>query len=402
MYNPVLFCMGRYAKDMKKILFDLSVCQPIGNSKFHGGGIYGCIVAKKIIQEYPKQIGVIYDYSRFLSEDVKDLISERGIVSYNLVDTDRLSAFKDGGFERFYSPLYDQSYTSLMENGVDIMITVHGLRALEKNRDVYEWRYAQDFKGIIKVLLKWTPVYSLLDRKYRMQYKRLLDYERARIVTVSEHSKASLRFFFPNLKDERIVVRYSPNTSVDQEITANINLPFKIEGRYYLIVSANRWLKNSFRAIKAIEQLVDKEIDLKSHFVVVGINERHPIAKSVRHKKYFSFLDYVNQPTLNLLLKNAHALIYPTLNEGFGYPPLEAMRFGTPVLASAVTSIPEICSDAVLYFNPYSIDEIANRIIQMEDAAVHEQFVSRAKVRYAEVKSKQDIDLEKLIQGIIS
>lgn len=387
---------------MKKVLFDLSVCQPIGNSKFHGGGVYGCIVAKQIIQEYPKQIGVIYDYSRFLSEDVKDLISERGIVSYNLVDTDRLSAFKDGGFDRFYSPLYDQSYTSLMENGVDIMITVHGLRALEKNRDVYEWRYAQDFKGIIKVLLKWTPVYSLLDRKYRMQYKRLLDYEKARIVTVSEHSKASLRFFFPNLKDERIVVRYSPNTSVEQEITTNTKKPIKIEGRYYLIVSANRWLKNSFRAIKAIEQLVDKNVGLKSHFVVVGINERHPIAKSIKHKEYFSFLDYVDQSALNLLFENAYALIYPTLNEGFGYPPLEAMRFGVPVLASAVTSIPEICRDAVIYFNPYSLDEIANRIIQMEESAVHEEYVSRAKKRYAEVKSKQNTDLVNLIQEIVN
>ena len=145
---------------MKTILFDLSVCQPNGSSKFHGGGIYGCIVAKKIIQEYPNQVAVIYDHSRFLSQDVVDLIIDKGIVSYNLAEMDRLSAFKHGCFDRLYSPLYDKSYSTLMENGVELMVTVHGLRALENNRDLYEWRYARDVSAFMKAILKWTPVYQ--------------------------------------------------------------------------------------------------------------------------------------------------------------------------------------------------------------------------------------------------
>lgn len=386
---------------MKKILFDLSVCQPIGTSKYHGGGIYGCIVAKKLIQKYPDNVAVIFDHSRFMSPDIVDLIKEKGIISYDLAETDRLSAFKDGHFDRYYSPLYHKSYSTLMENNVELMVTIHGLRALEVNRDLYEWRYAQDTKGIIKALLKWTPFYKYLDRKYRQQYKNLFDYNKSKIITVSEHSKASLRYYYPSLKDDKIVVRYSPNTSVgNDEVTSSKPL-FAAEGQYYLIISANRWLKNSYRAIKAIERLLKNGFFKETRFVVVGLNDKHPISRSVNHKEQFIFLDYVSKLDLDNLLKNAYALIYPTLNEGFGYPPLEAMRFGTPVIASAVTSIPEVCRDAVLYFNPYSIDEIANRIIQMENPSVHEEYVFQSKKRYAEVKSKQDCDLEQLVMEII-
>ena len=386
---------------MIKVLFDLSVCQSIGTSKFHGGGIYGCIVVSRLIQEYPNNVAVIYDHSRFLTPEIVGLIKEKGIATYDLAKTDRLSAFIDGHFDRFYSPLYHKSYSTLMENGVELMVTVHGLRALEINRDLYECRYAQDAKGFIKALLKWTPVYKYLDRKYRLQYKRLFAYEKSKIVTVSEHSKASLRYYYPNLAEEKIIVRYSPNTSDDNEDVAISKPCFGEEGRYYLIISANRWLKNSYRAIMAIEQLLDKDIVQKSRFIVVGINDKHPIARRVKHKEKFSFLDYVSKSDLDNLLNNAYALIYPTLNEGFGYPPLEAMRFGTPVIASAVTSVPEVCGNAVLYFNPYSIDEIGNRIIEMENHTVHEKYVLLSKKRYAEVKSKQDYDLERLVKEII-
>lgn len=54
----------------------------------------------------------------------------------------------------------------------------------------------------------------------------------------------------------------------------------------------------------------------------------------------------------------ADAMVFPSLYEGFGLPPLEALAVGTPVLASNVASIPEVCKDTVIYFNPYSIQSI--------------------------------------------
>ena len=55
-------------------------------------------------------------------------------------------------------------------------------------------------------------------------------------------------------------------------------------------------------------------------------------------------------------------LVYPSLYEGFGLPPLEAMACGTPVIASNITSIPEVCYDSALLINPYNIDDLSYAI----------------------------------------
>jgi glycosyltransferase involved in cell wall biosynthesis len=62
------------------------------------------------------------------------------------------------------------------------------------------------------------------------------------------------------------------------------------------------------------------------------------------------------------LYSNAAALIYPSLDEGFGFPPLEAMSLGCPVIASNQGSIPEICKENIIYFDPYNVNDISETI----------------------------------------
>jgi glycosyltransferase involved in cell wall biosynthesis len=90
-------------------------------------------------------------------------------------------------------------------------------------------------------------------------------------------------------------------------------------------------------------------------------------------------------------------LIYPSLNEGFGYPPLEAMHYGIPVIASPFTSIPEICGEAALYANPFSIEEIMARILQMTEPEVHQHYKQQGLKQYSIIKDKQEKDLDALI-----
>ena len=79
-------------------------------------------------------------------------------------------------------------------------------------------------------------------------------------------------------------------------------------------------------------------------------------SKSVVNKEKFHFLDYVDYATLENYFNDAFCFVYPSLNEGFGYPPIQAMKYGTPVIASAISSIPEVCQNAVCYFNPFSME----------------------------------------------
>ena len=74
---------------------------------------------------------------------------------------------------------------------------------------------------------------------------------------------------------------------------------------------------------------------------------------------------YVEDDVFSLLLKNAHALVYPSFFEGFGMPVLEAMSLGVPVVCSEVTSLPEVAKNAALYFDPRKPQEIAEALIRI-------------------------------------
>jgi len=74
------------------------------------------------------------------------------------------------------------------------------------------------------------------------------------------------------------------------------------------------------------------------------------------------------------LYSGALAFVYPSLYEGFGLPPLEAMACGTPVLTSNVTSLPEVVGDAGLLVDPYNVEAIAHGIRRLvEDSALREE-----------------------------
>jgi len=73
-------------------------------------------------------------------------------------------------------------------------------------------------------------------------------------------------------------------------------------------------------------------------------------------------IKFVNEEELDNLYKNASLLVFPSLCEGFGLPPLEAMKRGVPVVSSNAACLPEILGNAVLYFNPLDVDDIAGKI----------------------------------------
>lgn len=91
---------------------------------------------------------------------------------------------------------------------------------------------------------------------------------------------------------------------------------------------------------------------------------RRAVAR-VRLREDVRFLGFVPQPVLRVFYARARAFLFPSLYEGFGLPPLEAMAHGTPVLTSNVSSLPEVFSDAALLVNPENVFEIARGIRQI-------------------------------------
>ena len=77
---------------------------------------------------------------------------------------------------------------------------------------------------------------------------------------------------------------------------------------------------------------------------------------------------YVADADLAHFYSAAHAFVFPSLYEGFGIPPLEAMAVGTPVISSNASVMPEVLGDAALYFDPYNIEDMADKMYQLTDS----------------------------------
>ena len=109
------------------------------------------------------------------------------------------------------------------------------------------------------------------------------------------------------------------------------------------------------------------------------------LAKKARDMGILEEKGYVDQPTLARLIRGARALIYPSKLEGFGLPPLEAMRLGTPVFATKGTSVPEVCGDACIYFEPDDESDLIVKIREFEQGgdALRQELIKRGYAREA-------------------
>ncbi len=116
-----------------------------------------------------------------------------------------------------------------------------------------------------------------------------------------------------------------------------------------------------------------KELPEKPYILYVGNDYPHKNLQRLKwafEKLKSEGLDYdlvlitkfVNEEELDNLYKNAALFVFPSLSEGFGLPPLEAMARGVPVVSSNATCLPEILGDAALYFNPLDVDDMAEKI----------------------------------------
>jgi glycosyltransferase involved in cell wall biosynthesis len=122
--------------------------------------------------------------------------------------------------------------------------------------------------------------------------------------------------------------------------------------------------KNLGRAVEAFNKLRPKGMK----FVCAGQKTQRffpqikNLVKELKLEDKMVFLDYVPEEDLPYLYSGARAFIFPSLHEGFGLPPLEAMASGTPVVVSNTTSLPEVCGDAACYVDPYDVESIAEGI----------------------------------------
>jgi glycosyltransferase involved in cell wall biosynthesis len=187
-----------------------------------------------------------------------------------------------------------------------------------------------------------------------------------RILTVSEASKRDILHFF-NVAPEKIVVVYNAIddhfwlTPPDEEV-ARVRERYQLDHQFILYVGNIKPHKNLVRLIEAFAELRRTGFEeLKLLIIGDEISKLPSLRRAVHgHKlhKHVRFLGYVSDDTLRVLYRLASLFVFPSLYEGFGLPPLEAMASGTPVVTSNQSSMPEVTGDAAVLVDPYDVGSI--------------------------------------------
>lgn len=213
----------------------------------------------------------------------------------------------------------------------------------------------------------------------------------ARVIVVSEFTKRRL-LAHCNMNPEKITVirlgvnkRFGPRPANEiARARAILAIP---DGPYVLAVGSLEPRKNLGRLLAAWAKVLP-ELPAEATLVVAGGKGKRTIFADVpelrRLPERVHLTDYVPDELLPALYSGANTFVYPSVYEGFGLPPLEAMACGTSVITGNRTSLPEVVGNAGIMVDPLDIDSIAGAIVHvLNNPATHAPLVSAALKRAA-------------------
>lgn len=232
------------------------------------------------------------------------------------------------------------------------------------------------------------------------------------IITVSEFSKNEIIQYL-GIPEEKIVVMLSgvdlsffhPNYSKDK--IAAVAKKYGITRDYFLYLGTIEPRKNIQRIIGAYVELKKKRKVIPQLILAGGkgwlCDSIYKNVKELNMPEDIIFTGYIAEEDSPLLISGAKAFLFPSLYEGFGTPPVEAMACGTPVISANVASIPEVIGDAGLLVNPYEVEKIREAMEKMLDdgelwTTLRDKGIERAK-RYTWENSARV--LEKVYEDIL-
>lgn len=213
-----------------------------------------------------------------------------------------------------------------------------------------------------------------------------------KIVTVSQFSKEEIVKYL-KIPEEKIIVMpngvdhslYHPGYAADAVEKAKRR--YQIEGEYYLYLGTLEPRKNIERIVQAYAR---SKKPGGPRLVLAGrkgwlYESIFAAVQELGIERDVIFTDYVADADVPLLMSGAKIFLFPSLYEGFGLPPLEAMACGTPVVTASTSSLPEVAGDAALLADPYSVREIAAAIARLEqDEALRQSLIQKGLERAAQ------------------
>ncbi|MFA6995103.1 MAG: glycosyltransferase family 1 protein [Patescibacteria group bacterium] len=278
-----------------------------------------------------------------------------------------------GGADIFWSPHFNFTRLSGPTSGLKKIITVHDLSFL---------RYPEFFNVRKNFWHRALAVKSVL-------------LAAEAIIAVSENTKNDI-MELTGVKSEKIKVIYSGNNLVKREVSEAEKKEFLIKnglsGRLILYLGNIEPRKNIAGLIAAFNLLRSQDAQLAGEdgnrltdvkLVLAGAsgwkNRRiYEAWQKSPYKNDIKFLGYIDKTDQAVLYSLSSVLVYPSYYEGFGFPPLEAMTYGLPVVCSNNSSLPEVVGNAALMINPFKVEEIADALkIILTDDGLRQHLIAR-------------------------
>lgn len=225
------------------------------------------------------------------------------------------------------------------------------------------------------------------------------------IFTISEWTKNDICSYF-KMDPDRIFVTYPAASSnlyfpvSDNNIVSEVKKKVKIpDGRYLLTLATVEKRKNLRTSIACFREILAEPGCEDLSFVLVGtrgwkIKEiLAEIEDDPALRDRVVFTGFVPDEYLSAIYSGAEAFVYPSLYEGFGLPPLEAMQCGLPVIVSDTSSMPEVVGDAGILVNPLDKDQICQALLTLlQNRDIRLQFAEKGLARAREFSWKQCAD----------
>lgn len=244
---------------------------------------------------------------------------------------------RKNGFKKCFEPVYCKPW---LNGGMEYTCVIHDLQA---------YHYPQ-----------YHPLHEIV---YSRLCWRMDAWNAARIFAISEWVKKDVEAKY-HRKD--IGVIYNPILVKKEDVVDFGELQKKYHiarGEFYYTVSQMIPHKNLMTLIRMIEKLSVSEIELPKKLVISGVNGsgRKELEKTIRERKledHVILTGFVSNEERNTLYQNCHTFLFPSIFEGFGMPPVEAMLFGSRVVTTRCASIPEVTQGKAAYVDdPYDENE---------------------------------------------
>jgi glycosyltransferase involved in cell wall biosynthesis len=254
--------------------------------------------------------------------------------------------------------LHCTSNTAPLSLNIPLVLTLHDIIYLE------QWNFT---KG---------SAYQITGNLYRRWNVPSAVRRSSSIITVSDFEREKIKKHF-NLSDETITtIHNGVGTHFTDEINSStlngIQSKYNLPDLFIFFLGNTDPKKNVINVLKAMS-ILRAAGNLDFHLVMVDIDRQY--LSSILHQvgdasleSHIRFTGYVPNHELPAIYSLATIFLYPSLRESFGIPILEAMACGTPVITSNTSSMPEVAGDAAIYVDPFSADDIAEKIRALMDS----------------------------------